>query len=84
MPTYRTDAGTAPGAIQEPRLVCEQCGEVVGRVRATVDAAELPPCTVRSFVRHEDISVRLVIALWTEMRKVVRRHEARCGSEAGR
>ena len=73
MATYTLGPGTPSGflpAILWRPLICEACTEALG--------------TVRSFVRHEDISVRLVIALWPEMRKVVRRHEARCGSEAGR
>ncbi len=64
MPTYRTDAGTAPAAIQEPRLVCEQCGAVVGRVPRLVAIVGL--------------SVPVVIMLWHQLRAAVQKHEADC------
>jgi len=66
MPTYRTDSVTAPGMNSEARLVCEQCGAVVGHVPQLVAIVGL--------------SVPVVVMLWHQLRAAVSRHEVDCSA----
>ena len=64
MPTYRTDAVTAPAAGPTHRLVCEQCGETVADVYAAARWAYQAACRAS--------------AMWPESREQIRLHEADC------
>jgi hypothetical protein len=64
MPTYRTNSVMTTAMNPEARLVCEQCGAVVGHVPRLVAVVGL--------------SVPVVAMLWHQLRTAVASHEAEC------